>query len=88
MHEILYFFFSDIRYMYLSVYIMCLVLPNAIFRHGECSWQSHSSNSDTKSCRKFKYNIFCAVKDIWIKLIKGNSEVQSEILIVLYSQIV
>lgn len=31
---------------------------------------------------------FCAVKDIWIKLIKGNSEVQSEISIVLYSQIV
>lgn len=67
---------------------MCLVLPNAIFRHGERSWQSHSSNSDTKSCRKFKYNIFCAVKDIWIKLIKGNSEVQSEISIVLHSQIV
>lgn len=37
---------------------------------------------------KIKYNIFCAVKDIWIKLIKGNSEVQSEISIVLYSQIV
>ena len=74
--------------MYLSVYIMCLVLPNAIFRHGECSWQSHSSNSDTKSCSKFKYNIFCAVKDIWIKLIKGSSEVQIEISIVLYSQIV